>query len=319
VFGLYAKSTRTNKPLGELYDSTILKLQAQSVLDCYKLLGVLHVCFLPVPGKLKDYIAVPLPNLYQALHTTVIGPDGKPVKVYIATKHMFELNSRGILAVGSPKAGMESATVSEKIKKLNKVFGMLKTFADSEEFLRFLTQESLSKTIFVFTPKGEAIELPFGSTPIDFAFKIHPWLGKRVWRVKVNGKFVGVDEKLESGNIVEIIPSSNVQLTESWMDLANTISTKQAISKILKQKRFQGKHPLDILVSAKDRPGLLSELSYVFGTEHVNISASVATFEIQKDSLVQFSIPPYSEERIRELLKRLRTVRGVKQIRLQRG
>ncbi len=313
VFGLYAKSNRTGKPLEELYDCCILQIETQKTLDCYRMLGVLHANFFPVPGKLKDYIAIPMPNLYQALHTTVIGPNGSPVKVYIATQKMQELERRGILAIGSQFNGLEAVPAKEKIQKLNKVFSLVHQFEESEEFMNALTKESLSKSIFVFTPKGEIVELPTGATPIDFAFKINPWLGSRIWRAKVDGKFVGVDARLESGNMVEILPSKHVQLREKWLDLANTIFAKQAIRKALQQKRFQ-RHPIDIMVVAKDRAGLVADASHIFQSEGISLLASYSVSQNREIGLLQFNIDPVSEEKLKEITKRLRSVRNVKQV-----
>lgn len=319
VFGLYAKSNRTGKQLEELYDCCILQIETQKTMDCYRLLGLLHANFFPVPGKLKDYIAIPLPNLYQALHTTVIGPNGSPVKVYIATQKMLELERRGILAIGSQFNGLESVPAKEKIQKLNKVFSLVHQFEESEEFMNVLTKESLSKSIFVFTPKGEIVELPTGATPIDFAFKINPWLGQRVWRAKVDGKFVGVDKKLESGNMVEILPSKHVQVREKWLELANTISAKKGISTFLKKNHGQGVRPtIDITIVAKDRAGLVSETAHVFQSEGISLQASYSVCHEKTIGIVQYNIKWVPEEQFKRIIRNLRVIKNVKNVVVER-
>lgn len=319
IFGLYAKSIRLNKPLEELYDSTILKIQTSSVQNCYCALGDLHASFFPVPNKLKDYIAIPLPNLYQALHSTMIGPDGTPFKAYIGTDKMFDLSSRGILTVGSHWNGDRTVSTKERINHLNKVFSMLRQFAETDEFMKYLTQESLSKTIFVFTPKGKLVELPYGSTPLDFAFKINPWLGERVWRAKVDGKFVGVDTKLRSGNMVEILPSKHIQVREKWLELANTISAKNAISEILKQKRFQKSRPtIDITIICKDRAGLVADTARVFQSEGISLQASYSVSENKKTGILQYNINWVAEEQLKRIMRKLRSIPDIHTVSVER-
>lgn len=318
VFGMYSKSTRTGRPLEALHDSVVLTVQTNSVTDCYRALGTIHTTFFPFPNKLKDFIAIPQANLYQALHTTVIGPSGNPFKVHIATKRMLELEHKGILGVQNiPHAN--ASFFADRIQKLNRIFNLPDYSEETEEFMNVLTKESLSKNIFVFTPKGEIVELPFGSTPLDFAFKIRQWLGEHAWKARVNGRLVGFDTRLSDGNIVEIVPSRQVQLKRDWLDIANAESTKKTISRLFEKKQLQKFRPIDITIWAIDRIGLMSEITYVFETEHINISSALATAPSNEtDAFMQFNISSLDEKKTKELLKRLRGVKGVKKISIER-
>jgi (p)ppGpp synthase/HD superfamily hydrolase len=229
---------------------------------------------------------------------------------------MLELEQRGILAIGSGLNGSQAAPTREKIQKLNKVFSLVNQFEESEEFMNALTKESLSKSIFVFTSKGEIVELPAGATAIDFAFKLDPWLGSRIWRVKVDGRFVGVDARLQSGNLVEVLPSKQIQLREKWLEIANTISAKQAIRKAL-QKRLK-KQPVDIIVLARDRSGLVADASHIFQSEGISLLASYSVSQNRRIGVLQFNIDPLSEEKLKQVMKRLRSISGVKKVRAVR-
>lgn len=309
-YSLYVKMAHTGKSLEALTDTCILTIQARDIADCYAALGLLHSLFLPVPNKVKDYIAIPQSNLYQALHTTVIGPGGAPIKAYIFTEEMLTLFHRGILALKGSLAKTEVERAKKRAEQLNQFFSLPGQFDLTAEFMKSLTEETLSKSIFVFTPKGDIVELPFGSTPVDFAFKVEPGIGQRLWRAKVNGKFVGLDARLENGNVVEIIPSRLVQLDHKWLDYANTLSAKKTIEKHLK-RRQQYKHSMDFLIRAKDRVGLISNISYVFETEHVNISGAIATIDDHNEAFFQVNVPLLPSEKARDVAKQLRNIKGI--------
>ncbi|MBU0636572.1 HD domain-containing protein [Candidatus Micrarchaeota archaeon] len=319
VLSQYARMNERGKTLSDTRDCTVLIMETNSVTDCYKALGGLHNSFLPVPNKVKDYIAIPQPNLYQALHSTVISPNGEPTKVYISTQKMIRFYHRGILALDSTLTKADTFLVKERLKQLNKLFNLPYHFKETEEFMSALTQESLSKSIFIFTPKGDIIELPFGSTPLDFAFKIRPSLGKCTWRVRVNGQFVGMDKRLENGNIVEIIPSRIIQVQKRWLEMANTVRARKTIMRLLRQKKFQKNRSIDVSIIAKDRAGLLSEITYVFETEKINIACTYMSGDQKKRAFGQFNIPPISDETLKHTIKRLRHIKGIMNVHFERA
>ena len=242
-YSIYRKMVTKHKTIEEIFDLTAIRILVNSVKDCYGVLGSVHTIYKPIPGRFKDYIAMPKPNMYQSLHTTVIGPQGKTFEIQIRTFDMHKTAEYGIAAHWKYKEGDTSENNSNKDfeKKLVWLRDMLewqKETSDAEEFIQDFKIDLFSDEIFVFTPKGVVINLAGGSTPIDFAYRIHTDVGNKCTGAKVSGKIVPLDYKLKTGEIVEIITSSNSKgPSMSWLNIAKTNQAKAKIRSWFKKAK----------------------------------------------------------------------------------
>jgi len=236
LYSIHRKMVNKNKSIDEIFDLTAVRIMVDSVKDCYAALGIVHTLFKPLPGRFKDYIAMPKPNMYQSLHSTVIGPQGKPFEIQIRTLDMHRTAEYGVAAHWKYKEGAtgdESDSGKEvdiKLTWLRDIIDWQKETSDASEFMEGFKVDLFSDEVFVFTPKGNVINLPHDATPIDFAYKIHTDIGNRCVGSKVNGKMVPLDYKLSTGEIVEIISSPLAKGPN--MDWINMAKSNQAKSKI---------------------------------------------------------------------------------------
>ncbi len=314
-FAIYSKMQTKEKSLDEVPDTLVLKIIAPTVADCYCLLGTLHSLFTPLPGKIKDYIALPQPNLYQALHSTVLGPKGTPMKIRIATKEMQEITKKGIIAFWQLQSKGTDKLLHKNIALLAKLMSK-SAAAGNEDFVDALKSDFLAKTITVFSADGEAIELPAGATPIDFAFHFDKKSALRLWEVKVNGKFVSLSRKLESGDIVETISSSEVQVKESWLHSVKSFAAKKAIKAFLRSQRALWKQmpSIDLNVEVNDVVGVLAAISRALSSNGIDIrAASVGTMPNAK-SECHFNLEFPSAEKLRKTMDKIKKIKDVKSV-----
>lgn len=234
-YSIYQKMKRQRKDLDEIYDLMAVRIIVESVKDCYGALGLVHTLWKPVPGRFKDYIAMPKSNLYQSLHTSVIGPRGAPFEVQIRTREMHRIAERGIAAHWVYKEGGASSEFEEKVAWLRQVIEWLKELKDPEEIMETLRIDLFEDEVFVFTPKGDVKSLPRGATPVDFAFSVHTDIGLRCVGAKVDGRIVPLDYRLSNGEFVEILTGKTPSPRQDWLAFVKTSKARSKIRSWLKE------------------------------------------------------------------------------------
>ncbi len=268
-FSIYKKMVNQDKTLDQIYDLFAVRIIVDSIKDCYAALGVVHEMYKPIPGRFKDYIAMPKPNMYQSLHTTVIGPSGQPFEVQIRTFEMHKTAEYGIAAHWKYKEASNSGgilapmtvTEEEKLSWLRQILEWQQDMSDNKEFMSLLKSDLdlFSDTVFCFTPTGDVKNLPAGSTPIDFAYSIHSAVGNKMIGAKVNGKLVPIDYKLQNGDRVEVITSQNSKgPSRDWLNIVKSTQAKNKInqwfrSELKEENIIRGK---ELLISCCKSKGI---------------------------------------------------------------
>ena len=239
-YSIYKKMMIQHKNIDEIFDLIAVRIIVETVRDCYAVLGIVHTMWTPIPGRFKDYIAMPKPNMYQSIHTTVIGENGEPFEIQIRTKEMHQVAEYGIAAHWKYKEGKTSGETSNddiKLAWLRQSLELEKDSADPKDFLENVKMDLFASQVFVFTPQGKVLELPNGSTPLDFAFKIHSEIGYKCVGAKVSGKMVPIDYVLQNGDIVEIVTSSNSSgPSMDWLSIAKSSNARNKIRAFLKRE-----------------------------------------------------------------------------------
>jgi GTP pyrophosphokinase len=233
-YSIYSKMTKKGREFNEIYDLTAMRVIVESVKDCYGAVGVIHSLWKPLPGRFKDFIAMPKFNMYQSLHTTVIGPEGRPLEIQIRTREMHDLAEYGIAAHWMYKEGQGASAATGdsdgKLKWLRSLLDWQQEEADPREFMETLKVDLFEDEVFVFTPKGEVKSLAAGATPLDFAYEIHTDVGHRCVGAKVNGKIVPLSYQLRSGDIVEVLTSKRERgPSRDWLALVRTTRARNKI------------------------------------------------------------------------------------------
>jgi len=239
VYSIYRKMFNQNKSFDEIYDFYALRIIVDTELECYTALGVIHELFKSVPGRFKDYISTPKPNMYQSLHTTVIGSAGLPFEVQIRTREMHHIAEYGVAAHWKYKSGDQSKEdIDRKLEWISRLIDTENTAADPDEFMHALKIDIFHDETFVFTPKGDVVALPQGSTLIDFAYAIHSGVGNRMIGAKINGMIAPIDRVPETGDIVEVLTSpSSKGPSRDWLKIVRTSEARSKIRQWFKKEK----------------------------------------------------------------------------------
>jgi len=238
IYSVWQKMTRENKDFTEIYDLSAIRVQVDSVRDCYGVLGVVHSLWKPVPGRFKDYVAMPKSNGYQSLHTTVITHTGEPIEIQIRTHEMHRIAEVGVAAHWAYKEGGKDTNFDQKLSWLRSLLEWQNEVGDAESFLDTVKVDLFQDEVYVFTPKGDVLNLPADSTPVDFAYRIHTEVGHRCIGAKANGRMVPLDYPLKNGEIVEILTSKAPHgPSRDWLNFVKSASAKERIRKWFKSQR----------------------------------------------------------------------------------
>ena len=241
IYSIWRKMQKKNLAFDELFDVRAVRIVAERLQDCYAALGIVHTHYRHLPDEFDDYVANPKPNGYQSIHTVVLGPGGKTVEIQIRTKQMHEDAELGVAAHWKYKEGItgsHDAKMEQKLKWLRQMMEWEKDVQDPHEFLDALKDDVFNSQVYVFTPRGDVIELPAGSTPIDFAYRVHTNVGNKCTGAKINGKIVPINYKLQNGEIVEVITSANSPgPSRDWLSIVQTPTARNRIRQWFKKER----------------------------------------------------------------------------------
>ncbi|HUZ92982.1 MAG TPA: RelA/SpoT family protein [Candidatus Paceibacterota bacterium] len=332
---LYKKLLQHDMNVGKIYDLVAMRVIVQSIPECYAVLGIIHEKWPPMPGRIKDYIAMPKPNSYRSLHTTVIGPEQKIMEFQIRTKDMHEENEYGIAAhwlYEQKKKGetMSAKKMTEEIRWVQQLRNWMERYRgdaspdaihdNPEEFLQSMKIDFFKDRIFAITPHGDAIDLPAGSTPVDFAYHVHSEIGNTCVGARVNHELVPLDRELRSGDLVEIVTQKGKKPSEDWLQFVKSALARDHIKYALRAKNKLGREAAkpvkaEMKIATEDRVGLLKNISTVIANLHVNVLA----FEIKNQPSNRFpvhrvEIGTTDKQKIERLILKIKKIKGVKEV-----
>ncbi len=320
-FSIYKKMVNQDKTLDQIYDLFAIRIIVGSVKDCYAALGVIHELYKPIPGRFKDYIAMPKPNMYQSLHTTLIGPNGQPFEIQIRTYEMHRTSEYGIAAHWKYKEGRVGVSAAnqeeEKLSWLRQILEWQREMSDNREFLKLLKSDLdlFSDTVFCFTPSGDVKNLPNGSTPIDFAYSIHSAVGNKMIGAKVNGKLVNINYEIQNGDRIEIVTSQNSRgPSRDWLGIVKSTQAKNKInqwfrSELKEENILRGKELIAQYCKAKglnlsdiNRPEYQDKILNKYGFHDWNSAlATVGHGGLKESQIVNRMYEEYKKDHVTRL------------------
>lgn len=329
---LYKKLLRYEMDLDKIYDLVAFRIVVNSVEDCYATLGVVHNLWTPLPGRVKDYIAMPKPNGYRSLHTTIICTEGKIVEFQIRTAEMHHEVETGIAAHW---AYLESKGTKNYLRRhkgptvsagevawVEQLRAWQKQFTDPQEFIDSLKIDFLKDRIFAITPKGRVIDLPQNATPVDFAYHIHSDIGNQCIGAKVNGKIVPLNYELYSGDVVEIVTQKNKKPSPSWLEFVKTATARGHIREALRKSDFRGivsprkREKVEFKITAAHQFGLMKKISSILSRAHVNVLGidSSASHQRGKFYLIKVRCDINNKDDVLKIILKLKALKDIKEV-----
>ena len=312
-YSLYKKLKRYDMDLSKVHDLVALRIIMPDVPSCYAALGILHERWKPLPARIKDYIAIPKPNGYQSLHTTVFADEKKITEFQIRTPEMHQQAEYGIAAHWAyAEAGKKAVKKPGHLHWIEQLRDWQHEVRGTDEFLDALKIDFFHDRIFVFTPKGDVIELPEGATPLDFAYHIHSEIGDSIIGAKVNEKFRGIDAVLENGDVVEVMTQKGKKPSVKWLEIARTSTARSHIRKALRAQGIEPPKPQKPLIRARfdltieGRIGLLKDVSATVSKGGINIHQIEGT-----DQGIHLVLTLTERKDFKKILARLKKVKGV--------
>jgi len=278
IYSIYKKMRKKNLDFEQVYDASAVRVITQQVSDCYGALGLVHSIWVPMPGEFDDYIARPKDNLYQSLHTAVIGPEGKPLEVQIRTGEMQQYAEFGVAAHWAYKEGVRpDRAVNKKFMVLRQLMDWERELADPHQFVESLKTDVFKDQVYVFTPAGDIIDLPLGATPLDFAYRIHTQVGHRCRGAKVNDQIVPLDHQLKTGDRIEILTQKQAQPSRDWLNSSfGYLRTNNARAKVRAWFRAQGRD-----LAVEQGRDIVEHDLHRMGLEHVTVQEIARELEYE--------------------------------------
>ncbi|MCY3682806.1 MAG: RelA/SpoT family protein [Gemmatimonadetes bacterium] len=312
-FSIHQKMQTRSKAFEDIYDLLAIRILVDTVQECYHVLGMIHSLYTPVMPRFKDFIATPKSNMYQSLHTTVIGPRGLMIEVQIRTHEMHQTAEEGIAAHWLYKEGSpERSELDQHIDGLRNLLEWQGETSDPQEIIEELKIDLFSNEIYVFTPQGDLIQLPDEATPVDFAFAVHTEIGNRCVGARIDSQMVPLSTPLETGQTVEIITSPHQHPHRDWLNFVKSAKARSCIRRVLREEAFNQTETFTatIQVTGKDRTNLLSDMTQVMSDLGVPIvGASIETHREEFNN--QFQVEIKDADHLEELLQNLRRIPNV--------
>ncbi len=315
-YSIFKKMERRKVDFEQVYDIIAFRILVDNITECYKALGVIHATYKPVPGRFKDYIAMPKANGYQSLHTTVIGPHGERIEIQIRTHEMNQVAEGGIAAHWKYKEGKFDSRSHENVAWVNRLLEWNKDLSDPNEFLETVKIDLFAEDVFVFTPKGEVKQLSHGATPLDFAYCVHTDVGNKCVGAKVNGKIVPLKHRLKSGDTVEVVTSPSQTPSKDWLKIVKSSRAKAKIRAFIKQQEREraqeighdlidkALRPYGHTHSKLERSGELLKVAQHFNLRTVDeLSIAVGYGRVTPDDIVPLIVPKEALEKKVEAAK----------------
>lgn len=329
LFSLYKKLLKYEMDINKIFDLVALRIIVFTVEECYAALGVVHKLWRPVPGLVKDYIALPKPNGYRSLHTTIFGPEKKVTEFQIRTREMHLEAEQGIAAHWAYTEGKSTKNYQEKgvifasqkeLGWVNQLRDWQKEFSKPDEFIESLKIDFFKNRIFVLTPKGDVIDLPEGATPVDFAYQVHTEIGNQAAGAKINAKMVPLSHELHNGDVVEIIVQKNKKPSSDWLEFVKTAGARKKIQSFVRQSREvvafsqKGGQVVELRLSVRDRIGLLKDVSGIVADFKINMKSITSETKNRAYPLIIINAPIKSKNQLEKLMVKLKTIKGVEEV-----
>lgn len=328
-YSLYKKLLKFDMNLTKIFDLVALRVIVPNIEDCYAALGVVHKLWRPMPGLIKDYIALPKPNGYKSIHTTVFGPDGKMIEFQIRTSQMHEEAERGIAAHWAYTEQKGTKNYAQKIPSfaknqdlnwVNQLKEWQKDFDKPDEFLDALKIDFFKNRIFVLTPKGDVFDLPESATPIDFAYAVHTDIGNTATGSKVNNKMTPLSHELHNGDIVEILTQKNKKPSRDWLEFVKTAGARKKIQSFLKkteeESHFSQKKGsvVELKLTIRDRIGLLKDVTLVISRQKINMKSVLSETKNRLYPVIVIQAPIRQRTDLEKLMVKLKEIKGVEEV-----